>query len=99
MRGSNDLVGVGQNTRHTPDHRLQMRRALEIVIGDDELGALPELLQSLRGEFGRFNFYVDRLSAGVGRGLEDPYLVFDSAVEPAVILVAPARGEYAATGM
>jgi hypothetical protein len=69
------------------------------VVGDDELGVLAQLVEALGAELGGLDLDVDGLRAGRGAGFENSYLIFDAAVEPAVILMAAAGGENRAAGM
>jgi len=69
------------------------------VVGDDELGVLAERLDALGGKLGGLDLDVDGLRAGGCGGFENSYLIFDTAVEAPVILMAAAGGENSTAGM
>ena len=50
-------------------------------------------LQAVGGIFGAFDLDVHGLRAGIDGGFQDADLLFDAAVEFAVVLVAPAGGQ------
>src|SRR5262249_8364266 len=97
-RGDN-LVGVGGDTRHALDHLLQMRCAFVIVVGDDELGILAQSLRAARRQLGCLNFHVDGICARPHTGLPNPNLIFDAAVELALVLMAAASRQNGAAWM
>ena len=63
------------------------------MIRHDDLRAPPELGQPLLGGFGRFDLHVDGLRAVAHRQIEHRKLLFDAAVELAVILVTAAGSQ------
>jgi len=61
--------------------------------GNNQLGAGAEGGATIGRYFGGFNFDVDGAGAVLDGEVEDAQLLFDAAVEAAVILVAAARGD------
>jgi hypothetical protein len=57
------------------------------------MGAAAEVLQTLGGGFGGFDFDVDGLRAVLNGQIEHGKLFFDAAVETAAVLVPAAGGE------
>jgi len=97
--GSDDLVGVGRHAGHPLQDLIQVRSALVVVVGDDQLGVLAQLLQAVGGKLGRLDLDVHGLRAGGGARFENADLIVDAAVEPAVILMPTASGEDGAARM
>ncbi len=62
-RGGDYFVCVGGNARHAIHHRFHGRRSFEVVIRHNHVGASAELLQTLGGRFGGFDFDIDGLRA------------------------------------
>src|ERR1043165_9034218 len=63
------------------------------MVGNDHLGAAAELVDAFGRGLGRFDLDIDGVSAAADGKLEDRELLLDTAVELAVILMAPARGD------
>ena len=97
-RRGDDLVGVGRHAHHAVHDRVHGRRGFEVVIGDDDLGAAAELTQPFLGDFGGFDFDIDGVRAVAHGEIEHRELLFDAAVELAVVLMAAAGGQDDAVG-
>ncbi len=69
------------------------------MIGKHQLALSAKHFQARDGVFGAFDFDIHGASAGVERGIQDPELVFDAAVEFSVILMAAAGGQNGAFRM
>src|SRR5262249_19204447 len=69
------------------------RRGLEVVVGDEDLGAAAELREAVLGGLGTFDFDIHGVGAVTHGQIQDGELLFDAAVEFPVVLVAPAGGQ------
>ncbi len=93
-----DLIRRGGHFQHAAHDRIERRRALEVVIGDDEL-RIAKQLQFRLGALGAFDFQIDSLGAGGDGGGENPQLLLNAAVEAAAVLMAPASGQDGRVGV
>ena len=92
-RRGHHLVRVGRHFHDPAHHRIHGRRGFVVVIGNHHLRASAELAQPFRRNFGGFDFHVDGVGSAAHRQVQHGKLLFDAAVEPAVVLVAPAGGQ------
>lgn len=67
--------------------------------GNDELGTRAQLSAAVRDNFRGFDFDIDGARPAVNGEAENAELIFNAAVELAVILMAAAGGEDSAVGI
>ena len=63
------------------------------MIRDDNVGAAAELAQTVLRRLGGFDFDIDGVRAIAHGQIQHGKLLLDTAVKPAVVLVAPAGGQ------
>ena len=97
-RGGDDLVEVGGRFEHARDDGIHQGRGFEVVIGNDDVGAGAKRLDAVRGNLRGLDFDIDGGGALIDGAVKDGELLFDAAVEFAVVLVAAAGGEDDAVG-
>ena len=92
-RRGDDLIGIRLHLHDPVDHRVHGGRRFEIVIRDDNVGAAAELAQTVLRRLGGFDFDIDGVRAIAHGQIQHGKLLLDTAVKPAVVLVAPAGGQ------
>ena len=87
------FVGVGGDTRETPQRYFQVRRGFKVVPGDDETRSVAQGGQLGNADLGGFDFHIHGLSPMIDGGVQNRQFVFDAALETSVVVMAAAGGE------
>ena len=93
-RRSHHLVGVGLHPHHPAHHGIHGRGGLEVVVGNDHARPPAELVEALGRGLRRLDFDIHRLRARRRGLVQHAQLLFDAAVELAVVLMPPAGGDH-----